>query len=172
MDRCKNLLHQKGEIKTMEEQRCYRPSSIRPRVNLPRPPSHVSTLHIAATQEYMHIDRLADGSNLDETILRIVHTCRLRSSFPIGPARRDREDLVLSICLLWSPSAWHPSRSCDPKKLPSCGRGNARYRFLWPTTSKANVHTFPNLRSANPRLAQSNQQHQIYMGGAGWGYGA
>ena len=129
----RTLMHQKGEIKTMEEQRCYRPSAIRPRVNLPRPPSHVSMLHIAATQEYMHIDRLVDGSNLDETILRIVHTCRLRSSFPIGPARRDREDLVLSICLLWSPSAWHPSRSCDPKKLPntgSCGLQHQKQTYI------------------------------------------
>ena len=85
-------MHQKGEIKTMEEQRRYRPSAIRPRVNLPRPPSHVSTLHIAATQEYMHIDRLADGSKLDETnsTVRTIYTCRLRSSLPVGPDRWDR----------------------------------------------------------------------------------
>ena len=93
-----------------------------------RPHCTLSRLYIAATQEYMHIDRLADGSKLDETnsTVRTIYTCRLRSSLPVGPDRRDWSiEKTLSYRLAYFDPRWCdllPNRlSCDPKYSQAVG---------------------------------------------------
>ena len=77
----------------------------------------------------MRIDRIADGSNLDETSCKnniVLYTCSLRSSLPVGLGRRDQS--IDRSRRLRSPLARHGADPWIVERSDTCVHGSATCR--------------------------------------------